>query len=64
MTIAIKISNEDSRENAIVRVGTLYSKAKSLLPIVTNKRELQGGESITEYVHSGQIIVVEEVENG
>ena len=64
MTIAIKITNEDSREKAVVRVDSLHTKAKSLLPLASSRHELKGGESITAYVHSGQSICVEEVENG
>lgn len=65
MTIAIKITNEDSREKAVVEVKTASPVTKSLFPKLDNlPRSLRGGESVTMYVHSGQSLVVEELENG
>lgn len=65
MTIAIKITNEDIRENAIVEVRTVNSGVKSVLPI-TNRpgQQLKGGESLTQLVHSTQSLIVEEIQNG
>lgn len=62
MTIAIKITNDDSRRTAIVSVNGI--NPESSIPIkgfpVT---VLQGGESTTTYVHSTQSLLIEELEN-
>ncbi len=64
MTIAIRIENTDSRDTAIVEVKTANAGVKSLLPIVNKGKQLKGGESLTQYVHSGQSILIEEIHNG
>lgn len=64
MTISIKVTNEDSREDAIVKVSKLQRCSKTLLPAVVAVKELKGCESCVEYVHDGQSLIVEEVQNG
>lgn len=64
MTIAIKVTNSDSRENAIVEVRRARTQDKSRLPFVEPAKQLKGGESVTEYVHSGQSLIIEEIQNG
>lgn len=64
MTIAIKITNSDSRETAIIRVSTISRQGKSLLPESTGSYELKGGESKELYIHDNLGLVVEEVQNG
>lgn len=64
MTIAIKISNEDSRDKAVVSVRELRRQEKSMLPFVDSVIELQGGQSATRYVHSTQSLIIEELKNG
>lgn len=59
MTIAIKITNDDSRETAIVEVGRVNQDATN-----TPVAQLKGGESVTDYVHSGQSLTVKEIQNG
>lgn len=62
MTIEIEVKNKDSRKNAIVCVDVVASDAVELTP--ERSTELKGGESITEFVHSGQSLVVKEIQNG
>lgn len=64
MTIAIKITNEDSRDKAVVSVRELRRQEKSMLPFVDSVVELQSGQSTTRYVHGTQSLIVEELENG
>lgn len=62
MTIAIKIANTDSRENAVVVVK---HQSPDGTPVAgTPDTELKGGEETAKYVHSGQRLVVEEIKNG
>ena len=62
MTIQIGVINKDSRENAIVAVKVQTPAGE---PVSGNPdTELKGGESCDKYVHSGQRLVVEEIENG
>ena len=59
MTIRVKVSNEDSRETAVIAVQLTDADGK---PITTT--ELKGGapgESLENYVHSGQSLLVKEV---
>ena len=63
MTIAIKITNTDSRAEAIVAVkvqSTEFERASGGEDVT----KLKGGEEVEKYVHSGQRLVVEEVKNG
>ena len=62
MTIQVSITNDDSREKAIVAVASQNSDGSEMsgVPIV----ELAGGESTTVTVHSGKQILIEEVSNG
>jgi len=64
VTIAIKITNDDSRENAIVEVRRTHRREKSMIPVVESSKQIKGGDSLTEYVHSGQSLLVEEIQNG
>ena len=65
MTIKIRITNDDSRETAIVEVKTVNRGVQSLMPIVNRPgTKLKGGESTEVYVYDGQSLVVEEFENG
>lgn len=65
MTIAIKITNSDSRETAVVKVCEVNpNPGRSMIPFITKRAELKGGESTELYVHSGQSLIVEEVRNG
>ena len=62
MTIAIKVINTDSRENAIVAVKTQSLAGDAIVGVPDTN--LRGGEETTKYVHSGQRLVVEEIRNG
>ena len=62
MTIAIKITNADTRETAIVAVKVKSTDGRE--DHGTQDVQLKGGEETTKYVHSGQILVVEEIKNG
>jgi len=65
MTIAIKITNQDSRETAVVAVEERNPDGSEMPG--GRRVELKGGESTGDqdfYVHDGQQIVVSEVENG
>ncbi len=69
MTIRIKITNEDSRQTAVVKVRELNRQTmlsdKSLMPIVRDAAPpLKGGESVDLYVHDGQSLLIEESQNG
>lgn len=65
MTIRIKISNEDSREAAIIRVKTIYRVEKSQVPrISSHDIDLKGGESKELNIYDGMSFVVEELQNG
>ena len=35
-----------------------------MIPVVESSKQLKGGDSLTEYVHSGQSLLVEEIQNG
>lgn len=65
MTIRIKVTNEDSRKTAIVEVRTVNKGVMSFMPIVNRPGTLlPGGDSADVYVHDGQSILVEEIQNG
>jgi len=71
MTIAIKITNSDSRETAIVKVSKIIGEEvrgaidnQELKITRVGHQELKGGESLEWYVHSRESILVEEVKNG
>ena len=62
MTIQIGVINKDSRETAIVAVKVQTPSGE---PVPGNPDvELKGGQSIDKYVHSGQRLLVEEIQNG
>lgn len=56
MTIRIKVTNEDSRESAVVGVQLTFD-GKTQESVV----ELKGGESHETYVHSSQQVLVKEI---
>ena len=62
MTIQLKITNEDSRENAIVSVTNCNADGSDMEGAATH--QLKGGEDCTVYVHSGQGARITEVQNG
>jgi hypothetical protein len=64
MTIAIKITNADSRETAVVAVKRQFVVDGQATEDCEQLLELKGGEETTCHVHSGQRLVVEEVKNG
>lgn len=59
MTISIKVSNTDSRENAVVVVKRQSTQGEPVAgcPDI----ELSGGKDVEVHVHSTQRLVVEEV---
>lgn len=64
MTISIKVTNTDSRPGAIVAVRTVTDNAPDGVIDVREPVRLAGGEETTGMVHSGQMLLVEEVQNG
>jgi len=62
MTIRVTIKNEDSRDKAIVSVSQLNGDGTPQSGTV--ETQLKGGESCEKYVHSGQQLLVKEVQNG
>lgn len=62
MTIGIKITNTDSRQEAIVAVKVQDENGE---PVSGSPDTLlKGGEEVEKYVHSTQRLVVEEIKNG
>ncbi len=69
MTIRIKVTNEDSRVTAVVKIRELHRQTmlsdKSLMPVMRDAAPpLKGGESVDLYVHEGQSLLIEESQNG
>ena len=62
MTIRVKITNEDIRENAVIEVQVLptYRTAEGETCVQLPKT-LKGGDSCVEWLHSGNSISVREV---
>ena len=56
--------SETHKENAIVEVRRTHRREKSMIPVVESSKQLKGGDSLTEYIHSGQSLLVEEIQNG
>lgn len=63
MTIAIKVTNDDSRENAIVEVRTLCAGSGEISGGI-KPVQLSGKQSQQFLVHSGQKLEIVEVKNG
>lgn len=60
MTIQIKITNEDTRENAIIAVTTheTYSNCSG----ASTTQELKGGQSCEIYLHNEKTVAIKEVQ--
>jgi hypothetical protein len=58
MTIKVVVKNDDTRENAIIAVDVVSDGGSQ------SCRELKGGESGEFYIHSGNTIVINEIQNG
>lgn len=63
MTIKVKVSNLDTREDAVVLAFAADPETGEAI-IGGKAVELKGQESTDIYVHSGQSIVVKEMQNG
>ncbi len=66
MTISVTVTNSDSREKAIIAVSTVphgATVAEQANP-AHPRTELKGGESREFMVHSGQSLIISEVQNG
>ena len=62
MTIKLKITNEDTRETAVVEVSSVA--AESGAPMGgENPKELKGGESAEVWIHSGKHVHIKEIRN-
>lgn len=63
MTIAIRVTNEDTRETAVVKVECI-DPTSGAVNVYGKTAELKGKESETFYVHSGESLRVREIQNG
>lgn len=69
MTIKVIIKNDDSRENATIRVTMQELDTTVQDPYLkrfkeASSKQLKGGESTEEWVHNERQIVIDEVQNG
>ena len=59
MTIKLTVTNDDTRENAVVEVKRHFDNG-----LVETIKKLKGGESTTVWIHRDVKVVVEEIQNG
>ena len=63
MTIQIRVTNEDSRDTAVVGVSAINKS--TLLPVEgVAEKVIKGGESATQWVYSDQNVSIREIQNG
>jgi len=60
MTIKVTITNSDTRETAVIRVLKNYTNSAGISQTPCGP-DLSGGQTVEEYVHSGQSLEIIEV---